>query len=87
MAERITMPKLGLTMDEGTVEEWRAEPGQAVSAGDVLLVIETEKTSMEVEAESDGIVQQVAKPGETVEVEGVLGYLLAPGEGLVESDA
>ena len=84
MAEKITMPKLGLTMEEGTIGEWVAQPGQAVSAGDVLLVIETEKTSIEVEAEADGIVQQVARPGDEVEVEGVIGYLLEPGEAPVD---
>ena len=84
MAEKITMPKLGLTMDEGTIAEWVAEGGQAVAAGDVLLVIETEKTSMEVEAEADGIVQRVAAPGDTIEVEGLIGYLLQPGEKPVE---
>ena len=57
-----------------------AQPGQSVNAGDVLLSIETEKTTYEVEAESDGIVQQIAKPGDDVEFAGVLGYLLSPGE-------
>jgi len=86
MAHAIRMPKLGLTMTEGTVSEWLAAPGQQVQPGDVLLLVETDKTSVEVEAEAAGVVQQVAGPGEAIEVEGVIGWLLAPGEGPVGAD-
>jgi pyruvate dehydrogenase E2 component (dihydrolipoamide acetyltransferase) len=80
MAHEIAMPKLGLTMTEGTIVEWVAEPGQTVQKGDPILVVETDKTNLEVGAESSGVVQQVVAAGETVAVETVVGYLLEPGE-------
>ncbi len=48
------MPKLGLTMTEGTLAAWRVWPGDAVRAGDVLFVVETEKTATEIEAQEAG---------------------------------
>ena len=48
------MPKLGLTMTEGTLAAWRVRPGDAVRAGDVLFVVETEKTATEIEAQDTG---------------------------------
>ena len=48
------MPKLGLTMTEGTLAAWRVRPGDAVRAGDVLFVVETEKTATEIEAQDAG---------------------------------
>ena len=80
MALEITMPKLGLTMTEGTVVEWTVESGQAVSAGDTIAFIETEKVNVDLEAEADGVLQHVVPAGETVLVEGLIGYLLEPGE-------
>jgi pyruvate dehydrogenase E2 component (dihydrolipoamide acetyltransferase) len=74
------MPKLGLTMTEGTIVEWVVEPGQMIQKGETLFVVSTEKVNVEVEAEASGIVQRVADAGETVAVEGVVGYLLEPGE-------
>ncbi len=44
------MPRLGLTMAEGTVVEWHAQPGDAVERGTALLVVESEKAQVEVEA-------------------------------------
>jgi Biotin-requiring enzyme len=41
----LLMPKLGLTMTEGTLTEWRVEPGQPARQGEVLFVVETEKVA------------------------------------------
>ena len=46
----LRMPKLGLTMEEARVAEWKVAPGSAFRAGDVLLVVETDKIASEVEA-------------------------------------
>jgi pyruvate/2-oxoglutarate dehydrogenase complex dihydrolipoamide acyltransferase (E2) component len=53
------MPKLGLTMTEATILEWRKGVGERVSAGETLLVIETEKAEVEVESPSGGMVVEI----------------------------
>jgi pyruvate dehydrogenase E2 component (dihydrolipoamide acetyltransferase) len=50
------MPKLGLTMTEGLLAEWKVAPGDAVKPGDVMFVVETDKISNEIEAQCDGVV-------------------------------
>ncbi|KAF9321377.1 hypothetical protein BG003_002225 [Podila horticola] len=50
----LTMPALSPTMTEGTITAWKKKEGDAVSAGDVLLEIETDKAGMDVEAFPDG---------------------------------
>ncbi len=74
------MPKLGLTMTEGTITEWVAEAGQKVTKGSVVMTIETDKVEEEVSAEGDGIVFHSAKAGETLEPGEIAGWLLAEGE-------
>ncbi len=65
----LLMPKLGLTMTEGLLTEWRVEPGRPFSAGDVLFIVETEKVATEIEAERDGTVAKIlVQTGETVPV-------------------
>jgi pyruvate/2-oxoglutarate dehydrogenase complex dihydrolipoamide acyltransferase (E2) component len=53
------MPKLGLTMTEATILEWRKAVGERVSAGETLLVIETEKAEVEVESPAGGTVVEI----------------------------
>lgn len=55
----LVMPKLGLTMTEGTVTQWQIAPGQRFSAGDVVVVIESEKTTVDVDAPADGILNEI----------------------------
>jgi hypothetical protein len=63
------MPKLGLTMTEGQVAEWRRAPGEPFAAGDVLVVIETDKIANEVEAPAAGRLSAVlVDAGQTVPV-------------------
>jgi len=78
----ILMPKLGLTMTEGEIAEWRVGPGDAFAAGDVLFVVETDKISNDVEAREGGIIVAiVAEEGETVEVGAVVATYTPAGEG------
>lgn len=87
MARDLLMPKLGLTMREGTLLEWQVEPGQAVKAGQVLFVVETEKVATEVEADADGIlVERLAAAGEVVEVGKAVGRLSSPVGGASERE-
>ena len=53
MAHEIVMPKLGLTMTEGTVEEWKFREGDHVKKGDVLLSISTDKLDFKTGNEED----------------------------------
>ena len=65
----LLMPKLGLTMTEGLLAEWRVEPGALVRPGDVLFVVETEKISTEIEATAEGRIQKLlVETGGTVPV-------------------
>jgi len=68
MAKIVIMPKLGLTMTEGTIVKWNKKEGEAVAAGEVLLEVATEKLTNEVEASESGIVRKIlAQEDETVE--------------------
>lgn len=72
-AAQIVMPKLGLTMTEGVVVEWKAQPGQPVAEGDVLFVVETDKIANEVEAPRSGVIGEILVDiGATVPVGTVL---------------
>ncbi len=63
------MPKLGHVQEEGTVAEWRKGPGDRIKKGEVLVVIETDKTTVEVEATFDGVMQTIlTQAGDTVPV-------------------
>ncbi|HSL09284.1 MAG TPA: biotin/lipoyl-containing protein [Pseudonocardiaceae bacterium] len=63
------MPSLGADMDSGTVVEWLVEPGQRVSRGDVVAVVDTDKAAIDVECFESGVVQQLlVRPGERVAV-------------------
>jgi pyruvate dehydrogenase E2 component (dihydrolipoamide acetyltransferase) len=77
----IVMPKLGLTMTEGLIVEWKKNEGEEVKKGDVLFVLETEKVTYEVEAPEDGILGKImVQAQETVPVGAIVAYLLKPGE-------
>lgn len=58
----IVMPKLGLTMTEGLLAEWRVQPGERVAAGDILFVVETEKIATDIEAPSEGEILELLVP-------------------------
>jgi pyruvate/2-oxoglutarate dehydrogenase complex dihydrolipoamide acyltransferase (E2) component len=53
------MPALSPTMTEGNIATWKVKEGDSFSAGDVLLEIETDKATMDVEAQDDGIVMKI----------------------------
>jgi pyruvate dehydrogenase E2 component (dihydrolipoamide acetyltransferase) len=88
MPVEIVMPKLGLTMTEGLIVEWRKKEGDPVKKGDILFVLETEKVTYEVEAPEDGTLGKIlVKEQETVPVGAMVSYLLKPGESAVEVTA
>lgn len=74
MAVDVTMPKLGLTMEVGSVVRWLKNEGDRVEKGEVIVVVETEKVEYEVESPASGILKSIiAKP----EIEYPVGELLA----------
>ena len=77
MAIEITMPKLGLTMETGKITEWKKKEGDQVKKGEILLVVETEKITYEVEAPGDGILHIVVPVEGEVPVAELIGYLAA----------
>lgn len=86
MATEVKMPQLGLTMEEGTIDEWVKHEGDAVKKGDVLCNIATDKLTNELQAEVDGtLIKIVAQEGDDVPVKGVIAYIGEPGESVGEA--
>jgi pyruvate/2-oxoglutarate dehydrogenase complex dihydrolipoamide acyltransferase (E2) component len=76
----IEMPKLGYDMEEGAVGNWLKQVGDSVSRGEPIAEIETDKTTVEMEATHSGtLVEQTLAPGEEVPVGSVIGYLEGDG--------
>ncbi len=85
MAFQVVMPRLGWTMETGSLVEWRRAEGERVEAGDILLAVESDKAIQEVEAVESGILHippTSPAPGVQVPVGTLLAYLLQPGEAL-----
>ncbi|HBC96651.1 MAG TPA: PdhC [Clostridium sp.] len=61
------MPKLGMTMKEGTLVNWHRNEGETVKEGEILFEVETDKLTNEIEAKEDGVLRKVlVNEGETV---------------------
>ncbi len=85
MATEVVMPKLGLTMEIGTIGSWLVEEGAPVEKGQPLLEIITDKVTMEVEAQVDGVlVKMLYGEGEEVAVSEVIGLIGSAGEEVSE---
>ncbi len=70
------MPSLGADMTEGTLLEWLVKPGDVVHRGDIVAVVDTSKSAIDVEVFQDGrIAALVVEPGATVPVGTVLAVL------------
>lgn len=85
MVTEILMPRLSLTMVTGLVSNWYKKEGEAVTKGEPLVEVDTEKVVYDVESPVDGALQKiVASEGEEVAVAGVLGLITREGEVLPE---
>jgi pyruvate/2-oxoglutarate dehydrogenase complex dihydrolipoamide acyltransferase (E2) component len=81
MAVDIIMPRLGLTMEEGTIVRWHAAAGDRVAQGQVLLDVETDKVTVEVEAPATGVMGTLLiSEGQKVPVGTLLGRIAAEDE-------
>ena len=80
MSTEFIMPKLGLTMEEGTILEWLVEDGTEITQGMAVLRIETDKVESDVESPGAGRFHRVGNQGDTYPCGTLIGYLLADGE-------
>jgi pyruvate dehydrogenase E2 component (dihydrolipoamide acetyltransferase) len=90
MPINITLPRLGWSMEEGKFLAWLKQDGDFIKEGDPIFTLESDKAAQEVEAIDSGILRiplDGPKPGGTIKVGHVLGYLLAEGESAPVSSA
>jgi pyruvate/2-oxoglutarate dehydrogenase complex dihydrolipoamide acyltransferase (E2) component len=64
----IKVPKLGVTMEEGTLSSWLVQDGEKVAVGQPLYVLETDKVEQEVDSSAEGVVHHLVEAGETLAV-------------------
>ena len=80
MASEIRVPTLGESVTEATIAQWYKKPGEAVSMDEPLCELETDKVTIEVPAQSAGVLEEVLfEEGATVEVGALLGSIDAEG--------
>ncbi len=77
MAVNITMPKLGLTMETGKIIEWKKQEGEQVQEKEILLVVETEKITYDVESPGTGILHIISPVESEVPVADLIGLIAA----------
>src|SRR6185312_11083118 len=78
-----TVPRLGWNMERGVFMSWLVREGDVIRPGEPLFELEGDKAVQEVEALDGGILRlppDAPRPGDTLPVGALLGYLLAPGE-------
>jgi len=81
MAHNIIMPKAGMAMEEGTVVRWLKKVGDTISKGEAIAVIETDKVTMDLEAEYDGTLLSIVHgDGEVVTATHTIAWIGAAGE-------
>ncbi len=75
MSFEIKVPAVGESITEATIGEWQKQSGDHVERDDVLLVLETDKASVEVVAETAGVLTTKAEEGDTVAIGAVVGTI------------
>src|SRR5215210_1826801 len=82
------MPKMGDAMEEGTLIKWLKSVGDEVEEGEPIAEIETDKASMEIEAEDSGTLHElIAEEGQDVPVGEAIALILGEGEEPSEDSA
>jgi pyruvate/2-oxoglutarate dehydrogenase complex dihydrolipoamide acyltransferase (E2) component len=76
MSTQILLPKLGFSVNEGTVAEWLIADGAQVQQGQPLFSLESEKSVEEIEAPAAGTLKIIKKAGESYAVGTVIGEIL-----------
>src|ERR671939_2014944 len=81
----VIMPKMGDAMEEGTRLKWLKSEGDEVSEGDAIAEIETDKVTMELEAEDEGtLAQLIADEGQEIPVGEAIAFIQGEGEEVPE---
>ncbi len=80
MAIEFAMPKLGLTMESGTILRWLVPDGAEVAAGQAVLLVETDKVETEIEASGSGVLAQTGEIGVEYPCGVRIGWFLDAGE-------
>jgi len=80
MAVEVKLPRLGQGMEAGTIVRWLKSEGDAVSKGEPLYELDTDKVTQEVEADSDGVLLKIVVPEGEVDVGTTVAVIGAPGE-------
>ncbi|HEY6674309.1 MAG TPA: dihydrolipoamide acetyltransferase family protein, partial [Rubrobacteraceae bacterium] len=81
----VIMPKMGDAMEEGTLLKWLKSEGDEVSEGDAIAEIETDKVTMELEAEDEGtLAQLIADEGQDIPVGEAIAFIQGEGEEVPE---
>lgn len=81
MATNVNMPKLGLSMEQGTVDTWLVKEGDTVKKGQDIAEISSEKLTNTVTAPADGVLAKIVVPQEnTVPVGALIAIIAEPGE-------
>ncbi len=75
MASELRIPKIGMSATEATLLEWMFGDGEAVGAGDVVYTLETDKTTVEVEAEAAGMLRTIGAEGENYPIGTLVGRI------------
>ncbi|MDT0509870.1 biotin/lipoyl-containing protein [Novosphingobium sp. MMS21-SN21R] len=76
MSTILTIPRLEMSMTEGTLTSWEVADGAEVKEGDVIYILETDKTAREIEAPASGKLIQKATPDQTYEVGTEIGEIV-----------
>lgn len=87
MVTKVVMPRLSLTMKEGTVAQWFKKEGETVDKGEPLVEVLSEKATIDVEAPASGILRKIlADQGVDMPVNATLAIITAPDEQITEAD-
>jgi pyruvate dehydrogenase E2 component (dihydrolipoamide acetyltransferase) len=86
MSKEFVMPKLGMTMEEGTITKWIKKEGDRVEKGEPIVEVMTDKVNMEVESPYEGILLKIiAKEGEVVPILKPIAIIGEEGEKIEET--
>lgn len=75
MASEIRIPKLGMSAQEVTLTEWMFGDGEQVDKGDIIYTVETDKTTVEIEAQAAGVIRPTGEEGQVYKVGDVVGTI------------
>ena len=75
MAEEIRVPKLGMSATEVILSEWMFGDGEQVAKGDIIYTAETDKTTVEIEAQASGTIRPTGEEGHKYKVGDLIGTI------------